>query len=132
MRRAAFSLIALAALSGAAAAQENDRLDRTAAARQSIRVTSFYDLNPDCSHIGYATVKVVSNAMAGDVTIQRGRTYASYPPTSQRAACNNKSVPSVIVWYRSKSGFSGTDHFDIEIIWQNGDLWRRSVNVDVH
>ena len=135
-RRAPLPCLALRSLAARAAGarRKQARLDRIAASRQWISVTSFFDLNPDCSHIGYPRrARSSRNPSGGRVSIKRGRTFASFPAGSRagdvqrdkRAVGDDRLVSARI------AASSARTISIIEIIWTNGDLWTRSVNVDV-
>ncbi len=114
-----------------AAAQDNAEMRKTALTRQWIKVESFFHLNPDCSHVGYPTVRVTSGPSAGSVSIKREKTYSGFAADNSRAKCNASRSPAVTVYYRSNRGFTGQDRFTLELYWTDGDLWTRSVAVDV-
>jgi len=73
-------------------------------------------LNPDCSSAGYVTVRVIAPPAHGELTIEKGIDYPTYPKDNQRYQCNLKKVPLVNVYYRSISGYLGVDTVTIEWI----------------
>jgi len=73
-------------------------------------------LNPDCSSAGYVTVRVITPPAHGELTIEKGIDYPSYPKDNQRYQCNLKKVPLVNAYYRSIPGYLGVDTVTIEWI----------------
>ena len=82
--------------------------------RQRINFISV--LNPDCSSAGYVTVRIITPPAHGELTIEKGIDYPSYPKDNQRYQCNLKKVPLVNVYYRSIPGYVGVDTVTIQWI----------------
>lgn len=87
-------------------------------------------LNPDCSSAGEIEVRVVRPPKNGTVEIENGFGYPNYNEKNQRYSCNARLVQGVRISYSSAEGFTGKDHFDLDLFALNADVvWKYSVTV---
>ncbi|NHN85180.1 hypothetical protein GOB93_11075 [Acetobacter musti] len=76
---------------------------------RSVPLQSVVVLEPDCSSAGSAVIQVENPPQQGQVTIENGLYYPSYPSSdSQRYACNVKKRPGTAAIYTPPPGFQGT------------------------
>jgi hypothetical protein len=77
-------------------------------------------INPDCSSIGLATVRLIEGPAHGVLTTDKGRDYKPFAAPNPRHACNGRRVAGLKVFYQSESGFFGTDRIHILIVAASG------------
>ena len=122
MRYSRFALVAILAPICGCAVTEPAPTPASAPATVTVvsgerqRIDFISVLNPDCSSAGYVTVRVIAPPAHGELTIEKGIDYPTYPKDNQRYQCNLKKVPLVNVYYRSISGYLGVDTVTIEWI----------------
>lgn len=132
MRSFSFAAALIIAATGAPAlAQQKQDMAKTTVNGQRIRIDGFYHLNPDCSLVGYPTIRVVSGPSAGRVAIKKEKGFPSFGADTARAKCNARRSPTMAVYYTPQRRFTGSDMFSFEIYWTDGDIWTRNVTVDV-
>jgi hypothetical protein len=86
--------------------------------RQSL--VSFYAVGPDCSSLGYPTLKVARAPQHGEVSIEQETAFADFGKGDVRNVCNGKSVPATVIYYTSVTGFIGEDSVAFERIGVRG------------
>jgi len=104
---------------------------RTVASGERQRIGFFYTLNPDCTSGGYTTVRVITPPAHGELTTERGVDYTNYPKEDQRYQCNLKKSPVTDVYYKSNSGYLGTDSTLIEVASPTGITITRIYTITV-
>ena len=77
-------------------------------------------INPDCSSIGYATVRLVDGPSHGVVTTDKGRDFRPFAAGNPRHVCNGRRLAGLKVLYQSEQGFYGTDRVRILVIAASG------------
>jgi hypothetical protein len=88
-------------------------------------------LAADCTSEGYPTVKITKGPPNGQMAIEHGETIASYPKDNPRSACNLQKIPSVIFYYTSNSGYTGTDNVSLEVLFPDGTLKNLNFSISV-
>jgi hypothetical protein len=81
---------------------------------------SFYATAPDCTSLGYPTLKVAKAPTHGEVSVEQGTALASFGKDDARNICNGRSVPATVIYYTSEPGFIGTDSAEFERIGVRG------------
>jgi hypothetical protein len=104
---------------------------RTVAADQKLRLAFFYDINPDCSSMGYTTVRVIEQPKHGRLTIQNGTGFTNFPESNVRFECNKRKSDGVIVSYEPAPGYVGSDSLNLDAIFPTGSMSSRRYTIDV-
>jgi hypothetical protein len=104
---------------------------RVAAADQKLLVTFVYDLNPDCSSIGYATVRITEQPQHGTVTMENGTGFSTFAQNNIRYECNKRRSDGVVVSYAPEAGFTGADSLTVDVILPDGGFNKRHYAIDV-
>jgi hypothetical protein len=95
-------------------------------AAQEIRAGWFGKLNPDCSSGPLPQARLINPATNGTVALRRAKVR-----TSNVRQCPNAELPALVVFYRAKPGYSGTDSFTLEVTGESGVSSRHKFNVNV-
>jgi len=103
----------------------------TVAADKTIQLAFLYSINPDCTSIGFATVRVVEQPKHGKITIENGTGFTSFPTSNPRAECNKRRSDGVTVIYQPEPGYTGTDSLDFDAVLASGTVNRRHYTIDV-
>ncbi len=82
---------------------------RGALSGQRQLIATFYATAPDCTSLGYPTLKVAKPPQHGQVSVEQGAALATFGKDDARRVCNGKSVPATVVYYASDPGFIGAD-----------------------
>jgi hypothetical protein len=104
---------------------------RTVTSGERQRVGFFYYLNPDCTFGGYMVVRIITPPVHGELSTERGVDYTSFPKENQRYQCNLKQSPGIYVYYKSNSGYLGTDSTLIEAASPIGTTFTRTYTITV-
>jgi hypothetical protein len=104
---------------------------RAAFSGNESRLGVFYSVGPDCVGGAIPDIRLVRPPANGEVSFQETRTSADFDKESRRANCNGKPVDGVVMNYRSREGYSGTDRFQIEVDYKAGVVRGYSVIVNV-
>ena len=72
-------------------------------------------LNPDCSMKTNFYLYVREKPLHGSVRIDLDKNYTGYDNDTQRYKCNLMPVESPSIFYRRDAGFTGKDHFSVEV-----------------
>jgi hypothetical protein len=89
----------------------------------------FSSLNPDCTLIATAAVRVVEAPAHGRLRVYQGRGQPAFAKGSGFTQCNGRRVPGTMVSYDPKRGYAGQDAFKLEIIFVNGEQRPLSVHL---
>src|SRR5262245_64778521 len=84
-------------------------------AAQDIRAGWFGKLNPDCSSGPLPQARLINPATNGTVALRRAKVR-----TGNVRQCPNAELPALVVFYRAKPGYSGTDSFTLEVTGESG------------
>jgi hypothetical protein len=104
---------------------------RTVAADQKMRLAFLYDINPDCTSIGFATVRVVEQPKHGKITIENGTGFTAFPESNLRVECNKRRSDGVAVIYEPEPGYMGADSVNFDAIYASGSLSKRRYAIEV-
>jgi hypothetical protein len=69
-------------------------LKRAGAAGAKLRLDFLYSINPDCTSIGFATIRVVDQPRHCRITIDNGTGFTNFPASNPRTECNKRSGPA--------------------------------------
>ncbi len=111
-------MLAVAGLAGTSA--HAGTVNKTMASGAQLQLFGYYSVNPDCSSMGFATIRITNPPSHGVLTSRRGTTFPYFVASNPRSACNTRRVPSMNVEYRPQTGFLGTDNVTIEAIFPSG------------
>lgn len=93
---------------------------RGALSGQRQLLVSFFAVGPDCTSLGYPTLKVAKAPLHGDVSVEHGTALADFGQGDARSVCNGRSVPATVIYYTSVAGFVGEDSAEFERIGVRG------------
>jgi len=79
-------------------------------------IASFYATAPDCTSLGYPTLKVAKPPQHGQVFVEQGTAFADFASDNPRHICNGKEVPATVIYYTSENGYIGADAVKFERI----------------
>jgi transglutaminase-like putative cysteine protease len=113
------------------AAQQTLELTRTVASDHSLRLDFLYALNPDCTSLGFATVRVLDQPKHGKITFENGTGFPTFPQDNLRYECNKRRSDGVVLTYEPDSGFTGMDSINIDVIFASGSSRKRHYSIEV-
>jgi Domain of Unknown Function with PDB structure (DUF3857)/Transglutaminase-like superfamily len=116
---------------GIQGAQQTLERTRVVASDQKLRLDFLYSVNPDCTSMGFATVRIIEQPKHGRITAENGTGFTNFPQNNQRYECNKKRSDGVIVVYEPDSGFTGTDSVNIDAIFPTGTSSKRHYSIEV-
>jgi hypothetical protein len=82
---------------------------RGAISGQKQRIATFYATAPDCTSLGYPTLKLAKPPQHGQVSVEEGTAIAMFDKDDSRSVCNGRQVPATVIYYTSTPGFIGAD-----------------------
>jgi hypothetical protein len=119
-------------LSSASAQEERDEAWRTegvqkleftryVASGKKVTLDFVYALNPDCSPVdGSIEVRTTTEPENGTVEFSSGSRFPNFTKTNVRFKCNEKRTNGTLLNYKSKAGYTGTDRFEILVLYPTG------------
>lgn len=99
-------------------------VEKVVAPGQTLEVFSMFVLDPTCHSRGAMRIGLLEQPSNGDVNVGEGRRYPQFSTLSALAKCNGRKVPTTIVTYRPRSGYTGEDRFAMEYIGPRGNVGR--------
>jgi hypothetical protein len=106
-------------------------LTRAVPIDHKLQIDFLYALNPDCSLIGLATVRVIGQPQNGNIAVENDTGFTNFPPNNQRYECNKRKSEGVSVVYEPHPGFVGTDSITLDIIYPRGLETKRHYSIEV-
>jgi hypothetical protein len=119
------------AFASAHVVQPTVEFTRAVASEQKLRLDFLYSLNPDCTSMGFATVRIIEQPKHGMITIENGTGFPAFPQTDPRFECNKRRSDGVVVIYEPESGFTGTDSVNIDVIFAAGTSRKGHYSIEV-
>jgi len=110
---------------------ETLELTRAVPAGRQRRLDFVYFLNPNCSSMGLATVRVLEGPTHGKLTVENGTGYPNFSQTSQRYECNRLQADGVAVFYEPNPEFTGTESATIDVVFPSGFSRKRHYAIEV-
>jgi hypothetical protein len=107
------------------------QLTRVAAAGKRLQIGFLVALNPDCSSIGYATVRTIEEPKHGQITAENGTGFSSFAKDNLRFDCNKSRSDGVLLFYDPEPGFVGDDAVEINVIYASGTARRMRYAISV-
>jgi hypothetical protein len=95
------------------------------------KIDYYYAINPDCSSLGSATIRVIAPPANGRIAIREGTDFPNFQTNNPRSECNTRRVASTQVWYIPNPGFLGTDSASVDIISASGIDVQRAYSIIV-
>src|SRR6516165_11409450 len=93
---------------------------------QDIHAGWFGNLTSDCRSGPLPQTRLVNPAANGTVNLRNAKVR-----TNKFPRCPSAELPAVVVFYRAKPGYCGTDHFTLEVTGESGVPSRHKCNVNV-
>jgi hypothetical protein len=106
-------------------------LVRAVAADQKLRLDFFLSINPDCSSMGFSTVRIVEPPKNGNLTIENGTGFTNFPQGNVRYECNKRRSDGVLLQYEPNAGYTGTDSLTVDVVFPSGNSSRRHYSIAV-
>ncbi len=106
-------------------------LVRAVAADQKLRLDFLYSINPDCSSIGFSTVRIIEPPKNGRLTVENGSGFTNFPQGNLRYDCNKRRSDGVVLQYEPNPGFVGTDSLTVDVVFPSGSLSQRHYSIAV-
>jgi hypothetical protein len=114
------------------AASETREIKRTAVVDRPLHVDFLYAINPDCSSIGVAAVRVIEGPGHGKFTIDKGTGFTSFPQENPRQICNRRRSDGMVMHYQPEAGYIGPDSLTVEVIYGDGASGKRHYAITVN
>jgi hypothetical protein len=124
-------LAALLLLAGLSTSASAVYLSRSVRVNDSLKGIAYMTLNPDCSPVGYPSVRLVAAPSNGSVSIFKGSAFPVYASTNPRSACILRRRAGTLIEYRPRRNFEGSDSFTLDIIFPDGGDRTDSFNITV-
>jgi len=105
---------------------------RTLTVDRKAQIDYVPSLNPDCSSVGYASVRVVEEPQHGTVAADHGTGFSNYLQNNPRSECNKRRTEGAVVSYAPNAGFTGTDSITVEVITPGGTSFKRHYAISVN
>jgi transglutaminase-like putative cysteine protease len=103
----------------------SDHLEIKLNAGQPQQVDFLTALNPDCSPVGVAGVRVIEPPRHGKVTIDKGTGFTSYAQDNPRHACNRQRAEGMQVHYQPEAEYLGADSVTVDVVYGDGSFRKR-------
>jgi hypothetical protein len=111
--------------------QESQSITRIVASGAKQRVDFYASLNPDCSATGDVHVRVTKQPEHGTVETVATTDYVHYPKENIRSKCNQHKVKGTLVNYKAAEKYTGSDEFDLLLLFPGGVAWEIHYNISV-
>jgi hypothetical protein len=95
------------------------------------KIGFFAFTNPDCTNVGYATVRETDAPEHGSLEIRQSEDFGFWMEKNPRSQCNKKRVAGMLVQYKAKAGFTGVDHVTYEVFAPTTGMRRYSLTINV-
>ena len=104
---------------------------RYVASGQTLKLSFFCNVNPDCSAGGIPTVRVTQQPQHGRVRVAQTRDFCYFPPSDPRNVCNTRRVSGAAIRYAAPRNYTGCDSVGVEVIFPSGQMRTGSYNISV-
>lgn len=125
------ALLATAAVSGCNTTSTVSPSPKVTVAGKSLRVDYHYSINPDCSSIGQATIRILEAPKHGKVEIRETTDFPTFKESNSRFHCNTRRVPVTQIIYVPTPGYSGQDNFKADIVYASGSARIYDYKIDI-
>jgi len=103
----------------------------TVAAGSTVLLVKSFSINPDCSPLGYNSLRITQEPVHGTAVVTEGRDYPSYRAGNPRSACNKKKLPAMLLKYTPEDDFTGSDFLATEVISEDGSDSKHQFSITV-
>jgi len=110
--------------------RESQTFSRTVGSGTKHRIGFYASLNPDCTATGDITVRVTKQPEHGTVETVATTGYTHFDKENIRSKCNQHKVKGTLVNYKAAEKYSGTDEFDLLILYPTG--FAREYHFDIN
>jgi hypothetical protein len=132
VRSIALTVVAAGVLAGCqTTVNRTADIQRSALPGSTINLAKPSSVNPDCSSLPTPRMLVVQAPAQGALSAAPGRVYPGFPASNVRSRCNSTAVRGLVINYTARPGSSGSDYFTYDIIFSDGEVWRRNVSVTI-
>lgn len=133
MLRLWIALACVLAVSLPASAQEYPVFSytRVVISEARTRIGFLTAVNPDCTPIGFVTVRVTRAPANGKIEVVDTRGFGYWSKENSRSKCNEKTVDGSAIFYTSNAGFKGTDSAEIEAFYASGSSRKHRLKISV-
>jgi hypothetical protein len=104
---------------------------RYVASGQTLKLTFFCNINPDCSAAGAPTIRITKPPEHGRVSVTHTRDFCQFPPSNPRNVCNTRRVAGVAARYIAPRNYTGYDSVGVEVFFPSGQLRTGTYNISV-
>jgi hypothetical protein len=111
--------------------QRSETITRVVASGGKQRIGFYTHLNPDCTISGDINVRVTKQPEHGTVDTLVTTEYVHYPKENIRSKCNQHRVKGILVNYRSAEKYTGSDEFDLLLLYPYGAASEIHYNINV-
>ncbi len=114
------------------AASEMREIKRTDVVDRPLQVDFLYAINPDCSSVGVAAVRVIEEPGHGKLTIGKGTGFTGFPQENPRQVCNHRRSGGMVMHYQPEAGYLGSDSLTVEVVYGDGSSGKRRYAIAVN
>jgi hypothetical protein len=114
----------VSAAAAAPAASAPSTVHRYMVAGQTLRIDFITSINPDCTSVGYATVRPTNQPQHGTLKIENTTGFTTFPADNIRAECNKRRSDGVALTYEPEADYTGSDTIDVDVIFAS-DSFRK-------
>jgi hypothetical protein len=106
-------------------------LTRAAAAEQRVRIGFLSNLDPDCTSIPFANVRIVEEPRHGEAILRQDTGFTNFAKDNPRFECNQQRTDGTAILYRGEAGYAGRDSVTVEIVYADGRETSVRYSIDV-
>jgi hypothetical protein len=111
--------------------QDSQRINRVVASGPKQRIDFYAAVNPDCTATGDLNVRVTKQPEHGTVETVAMTDYAHWPKENIRSKCNQHKVKGTLVNYKAAEKYTGSDEFDLLVLFPHGVAWEIHYDIKV-
>jgi hypothetical protein len=100
-------------------------------AGQCLRIDFITSINPDCTSVGYATVRPTNQPQHGTLKIETTTGFTTFPADNIRAECNKRRSDGVALTYEPEADYTGPDTIDVDVIFASGSFRKIRYAIEV-
>ena len=82
-----------------------------------VTMGTFFGLNPDCSSTGEYQINLLVPPKMGQIYVDKHYDYPTYPSSNVRSVCNRRKILGTRLIYQANKDATGSDVFNVEIIY---------------
>ena len=128
---ALMALLSVAMVSGCNTANSVSSSLKVTTASKPLKMDLYYSINPDCSSIGQAVVRIIEPPKHGKVELKETTDFPYFRESNSRSQCNTRRVPATQVIYVPSPGYQGQDSFKTDVVFASGTARTYDYKVEV-